>query len=63
MRDLFRSFDLKLAAADPEILTSGLRELATEEPDLAPLILSCLNAHDLNQTDIVGARMRLGNHR
>ena len=51
-RDLFRSFDLELPAADPEILTSGLRELATEEPDLAPLILGCLNSQNLNLTSI-----------
>jgi hypothetical protein len=51
MSDLFRSFDLELPAADPEILTSGLRELATEEPDLAPLILGCLNSEGLNQVN------------
>jgi hypothetical protein len=52
MRDLFRSFDLKLPAADPVILTAGLHELATEEPDLAPLILGCLKSQGLNQTNM-----------
>ena len=47
MRDLFLSFDLELPPADPALLTAGLRELAGEEPDLAPLINGCLDSEGL----------------
>jgi hypothetical protein len=55
MRDLYRSFDLALPPADPAALTAGLRELAKEEPGVAPLILGCLDSKGLHQdnTDTV----------
>jgi hypothetical protein len=34
------------------VLTAGLRELATEEPDLAPLILGCLDSEGLHQENM-----------
>lgn len=49
MRSLFLSFDLELPPADPALLTVGLRELAREEPDLAPLINGCLDSKGLHQ--------------
>ena len=49
IRDFFKSFDLDLPAADPAALRVGLRELAKEEPNLAPLILSCLDSEGLHQ--------------
>jgi hypothetical protein len=49
MRDIFRSFDLELPPADKGVLTAGLRELAREEPDLAPLILGCLDSEGLHR--------------
>ncbi|MGE0824311.1 MAG: toll/interleukin-1 receptor domain-containing protein [Candidatus Binatia bacterium] len=52
MRDLFLSFDLELPPADPAMLTAGLRELAKEEPDLAPLILGCLESEGLHQDNM-----------
>jgi hypothetical protein len=52
MRDLFLSSDLELPPADPALLTSGLRELAREEPDLAPLILGCLDFEGLHQENM-----------
>ena len=47
MRDLFLSFHLELPPADPDILKAGLRDLAREEPALAPLILGCLDSEGL----------------
>lgn len=52
MRDLFQSIDLELPAADPSVLTKGLRDVAIEEPDLAPLILGCLDAEGLHQENM-----------
>jgi hypothetical protein len=46
-RDLFRPYALELPAADPAVLTGNLRELAKEEPNLAPLILGCLDSEGL----------------
>jgi hypothetical protein len=52
MQDLFLSFSLELPPADPAVLTTGLRELASEEPDLAPLILGCLDSEGLHQENM-----------
>jgi hypothetical protein len=53
--DLFRSFDRETPAVDRDILTAGLRALAKEEPDLAPLILDCLESEgvQLGRADTV----------
>ena len=52
MRDLFLSLDVELPPADPAVLTAGLRQLAGEEPDLAPLILGCLDSTGLHQENM-----------
>lgn len=52
MHDLFSSFDIKMPPADPAVLTRGLRELAKEEPNLAPLIFGCLSSEGLHQENI-----------
>lgn len=52
MRDLFLSVDLELPLADPAVLTAGLRKLASEEPDLAPLIHGCLDSQGLHQDNM-----------
>lgn len=52
MRDLLLSYDLELPPADPGGLTQGLRELAMEEPDLAPLILGCLDSEGLHRENV-----------
>jgi hypothetical protein len=52
IRDLYLSLDLKTPAADPQVLTEGLRELVREEPDLAPLILGCLDSQGLHQENM-----------
>lgn len=49
LRDLFLSFDLEMPPPDPAALKGGLRELAVEEPDLAPLINGCLDSEGLHQ--------------
>jgi TIR domain len=49
MQHLFRFGGHEAKPADPAILTAGLRDLATEEPDLAPLILGCLESGGLHQ--------------
>jgi TIR domain len=46
---LLQLFDRDVPAADPEVLTAGLRELAEEEPNLAPLILGCLDSEGLHE--------------
>lgn len=48
MRNLLLAFDFELPAANPALLTVGLRELAREEPDLAPLINGCLDSKGLH---------------
>lgn len=52
MRDLFLSIDLEVPPADPALLAAGLRELAQEEPDLAPLIVGCLDSQGLHQENM-----------
>lgn len=52
LRDLFSSLDQPLPPVDRAILTAGLRDLAREEPDLAPLILGCLDSEGLHQESI-----------
>jgi hypothetical protein len=52
IRDLFGSLDLEVPPVDRAILTTGLRDLAREEPDLAPLITGCLDSEGLNQESI-----------
>lgn len=52
MRDLCMSYDLELPLADPAVLTEGLRDLAREEPDLAPLIFGCLHSKGLHITNM-----------
>lgn len=49
IRNRFLSFDLELPAADQPLLASRVRELAREEPDVAPLIEGCLNSEGLQQ--------------
>jgi hypothetical protein len=51
-RDLFSSFDQAVPPVDPAILTTGLRELAREEPDLAPLIIGCLDSEGLHRESV-----------
>ena len=55
MRDLFLSLDRDVPAADPEVVTAGLRALEKEEPNLAPLINGCLDFEGLplENTDTV----------
>ena len=55
MRDLFLSLDRDVPAADPEVVTAGLRALEKEEPNLAPLINGCLDSEGLplENTDTV----------
>lgn len=48
MRDLYREFNHELPPASPALLTAGLRELAREEPDIAPLISGCLDFEGLH---------------
>jgi len=52
MGHLFRSYDLELPPPDRNLLTVELRQLAREEPDLAPLILGCLDSEGLHQDNI-----------
>ena len=52
MRDLFLSFDQELPPADRTVLEAGLRELAREEPDLAPLINGCLDSEGLHRENM-----------
>jgi hypothetical protein len=52
MRDLFLSCGLELPPADPDVLTKGLRDVAREEPDLAPLILGYLESEGLYQENM-----------
>ncbi len=52
MRDLFLSVDRELPTADPSLLTAGLRELARQEPDLAPLIDGYLDSQGLHQDNL-----------
>jgi hypothetical protein len=52
MRDLFASFEQEVPPLDRAILTSGLRSLAREEPDLAPLIVGCLDSEGLHVENI-----------
>jgi hypothetical protein len=52
MQHLFRSTGSEPPPASPAILTAGLRTLATEEPDLAPLILGYLDSRGLHQGNI-----------
>jgi hypothetical protein len=48
IRDLYLAKDREPPPADPAILTSGLRELAREQPVLAPLIEGCLDSEGLH---------------
>jgi hypothetical protein len=52
MRDFFASLGLKLPPPDSATLLAGMRDLAREEPDLAPLIHGCLDAEGLNQSNM-----------
>lgn len=52
MRDLFLPFDLEVPPADPAVLADGLRELARQQPDLAPLIVGCLDSEGLHQENM-----------
>jgi len=52
IRDLFGSIDQSVPPVDRAILTTGLRDLAREEPDLAPLIIECLDSDGLHQESI-----------
>lgn len=49
MCDLYRTFDRELPQPDPAVLSAELRALVKEEPDLAPLILGCLDSEGLPQ--------------
>jgi TIR domain len=49
MNDLYRSFDRELPPPSRTVLETSLRELAREEPDLAPLIIGCLDSKGLHQ--------------
>ena len=48
MLSLFRSAGLKPQPVDPAVVAAGLRDLAREEPDLAPLIVGCLDSEGLH---------------
>jgi TIR domain-containing protein len=52
MRDLFRSRDLELPPPNLNLLDVELRQIAREEPDLAPLIYGCLDSEGLHQDNI-----------
>jgi len=52
MRDLFRARDLELPPPDLNLLDVELRQMAREEPDLAPLIYGCLDSEGLHQDNI-----------
>lgn len=52
MRDLFVSLGLTLPPPDPSVLTVGLRDLAREQPLLAPLIIGCLDLEGLHQDNM-----------
>ena len=54
IRDLFRQFEIEPPAADPALLTAGLRQLAAEQPSLAPLISGCLDSQGLHQENMAG---------
>jgi hypothetical protein len=48
IRKLFLSLGLEMPDANPLVLTKGLRELAREEPEIAPLIVGCLDSQGLH---------------
>jgi hypothetical protein len=50
--DLFGSFDQEVPPIDRAILRTGLRDLAREEPDLAPLIIGCLDSEGLHNETV-----------
>ena len=52
MRNLFRSRNLELPSPDLKLLDVELRQIAREEPDLAPLILGCLDSKGLHQDNV-----------
>ena len=54
LRDVFRGLDRTLPPLDRTVLSKGLRQLAIEEPDLAPLILGCLDSEGLHIDNIGG---------
>ena len=54
LRDVFRGLDRTLPPLDMTVLSKGLRQLAIEEPDLAPLILGCLDSEGLQVDNISG---------
>jgi hypothetical protein len=54
-RDLWRAVDAELPAPDRAVLVGGLRDLAREEPALAPLILGCLDGEGLHAENVEGA--------
>jgi hypothetical protein len=54
-RDLWRAVDAELLPPDGGVLVAGLRDLAREEPALAPLILGCLDGEGLHAENVDGA--------
>lgn len=52
MCDLYRSVNRELPPADSVVLTTGLRQLAAEHPNLAPLILGCLDGQGLHRDNL-----------
>ena len=54
-RNLWRAVDADLPDADRAVLVAGLRDLAREEPALAPLILGCLDSEGLHAENVDGA--------
>jgi hypothetical protein len=52
IRDLFLSFNREPPLPDRTVLTSSLRELASEEQDLAPLIIGCLDSEGLHRENM-----------
>jgi hypothetical protein len=52
IRKLFLSVDQEPPPVDRAALASGLRELAREEPDLAPLIFGCLDLEGLHRDNM-----------
>ena len=54
-RTLWQAVDVDPPPPDPAVLVAGLRDLAREEPALAPLILGCLDSEGLHAENLDGA--------
>lgn len=49
MQGLYEQFDLEMPPADLKLLEAQLREVACQDPDLEPLISSCLDGKGVHQ--------------